>query len=403
MELWQKNLYSLWVAQFVAAVGLSMVVPFLPFYLRELGITEKQAVKVWSGLIFSAPFMVAAFLQPLWGILGDRYGRKPMVVRAMVGLALAHVLMGFAKTAPQLLALRFFQGSLSGFVAPSLALLASCTPEQKTGQALGTLQSALVIGMIVGPLLGGLLAHFMGCRPIFFWTGFFCLAAAFVVIGFVKENFIKQGTAHDSRLGARLLQNFRHVLGSPHLQSILFLLIIVQFSVMIVAPFLSLYVEFLKASPDYVALMTGLVFGITGVTNAATAPFWGNRADRIGYWKILRYSLTGMTLFFLPQAFVTNSYQLLILRAGLGVFLGGVLPTINTIVQRFTAEKDRGGIYGIFQSGLLIGNMAGPLVGGVLAAYLGLRSIFMITTGIFLLVALWERRTNHNSRSFPVI
>jgi len=403
MELWQKNLYSLWVAQFVAAVGLSMVIPFLPFYLRELGITEKQAVKVWSGLIFSAPFMVAAFLQPFWGILGDRYGRKPMVVRAMVGLALAHVLMGFARTAPQLLALRFFQGSLSGFVAPSLALLASCTPEQRTGQALGTLQSALVTGMIVGPLLGGLLAHFMGYRPIFFWTGFFCLAAALVVIAFVKENFIKPEAAKDSRLGSRLLQNFRHVLRSPDLRSILFLLIIVQFSVMIVAPFLSLYVEFLKASPDYVALMTGLVFGITGVTNAATAPFWGNRADRIGYWKILRYSLTGMTLFFLPQAFVTNVYQLLIFRAGLGVFLGGVLPTINTIVQRFTGEKDRGGIYGIFQSGLLIGNMAGPLVGGVLAAYLGLRSIFMITTGMFLLVSLWERRAKRNSRSVPVI
>jgi DHA1 family multidrug resistance protein-like MFS transporter len=403
MELWQKNLYSLWGAQFVAAVGLSMVIPFLPFYLRELGITEKQAVKLWSGLLFSAPFIVAAFLQPFWGILGDRYGRKPMVVRAMVGLALANVLMGFARTAPQLLALRFFQGSLSGFVAPSLALLASCTPEQKTGQALGTLQSALVTGMIVGPLLGGLLAHFMGYRPIFFWTGFFCLVAALVVIGFVKENFIKPGAAKDSRLGSRLLQNFRYVLHSPDLRSILFLLIIVQFSVMIVAPFLSLYVELLKASPDYIALITGMVFGITGVTNAATAPYWGNRADSVGYWKILRYSLTGMTLFFLPQAFVTNSYQLLILRAGLGVFLGGVLPTINTIVQRFTAEKDRGGIYGIFQSGLLIGNMAGPLVGGVLAAYLGLRSIFMITTGMFLLVSLWERRANHNSRSVPVI
>ncbi len=222
MELWQKNLYSLWGAQFVAAVGLSMVIPFLPFYLRELGITEKQAVKLWSGLLFSAPFIVAAFLQPFWGILGDRYGRKPMVVRAMVGLALANVLMGFARTAPQLLALRFFQGSLSGFVAPSLALLASCTPEQKTGQALGTLQSALVTGMIVGPLLGGLLAHFMGYRPIFFWTGFFCLVAALVVIGFVKENFIKPGAAKDSRLGSRLLQNFRYVLGSPDLRSILF-------------------------------------------------------------------------------------------------------------------------------------------------------------------------------------
>jgi MFS family permease len=390
MEPWQKNLYSLWIAQFIAAAGLSMIVPFLPFYLKELGVTAREDVKIWSGLLFSAPFMVAAFLQPLWGILGDRYGRKPMVVRAMFGLALANILMGFARTAPQLLALRFFQGSLSGFVAPSLALLASCTPESKTGQALGTLQSSLVSGMIIGPLLGGLLAHFMGYRPIFFWTGFFCLGAGLIVIKFVKENFIKKG----AEKGSRLTQNLRYVFGSPQLRVMLLLLVMVQFSLMFVAPFLSLYVEFLKFSPDYVGLMTGLVFGITGVTNAASAPLWGRRADRIGYRKILRYSVTGMTLFYLPQAFVTDAYQLLMLRAGLGVFVAGVLPTINAIVQRSTAEKDRGGIYGIFQSGLLVGNTAGPLLGGLLAASMGLRSIFLITTGIFFVALIWERKTN---------
>lgn len=390
MEPWQKNLYSLWIAQFIAAAGLSMIVPFLPFYLKELGVTAREDVKIWSGLLFSAPFMVAAFLQPLWGILGDRYGRKPMVVRAMFGLALANILMGFARTAPQLLALRFFQGSLSGFVAPSLALLASCTPESKTGQALGTLQSSLVSGMIIGPLLGGLLAHFMGYRPIFFWTGFLCLGAGLIVIKFVKENFIKKG----AEKGSRLTQNLRYVFGSPQLRVMLLLLVMVQFSLMFVAPFLSLYVEFLKFSPDYVGLMTGLVFGITGVTNAASAPLWGRRADRIGYRKILRYSVTGMTLFYLPQAFVTDAYQLLMLRAGLGVFVAGVLPTINAIVQRSTAEKDRGGIYGIFQSGLLVGNTAGPLLGGLLAASMGLRSIFLITTGIFFVALIWERKTN---------
>ena len=142
MELWQRNLYSLWFAQFIAMLGLSMIIPFLPFYVRELGVTGKEAVKIWSGFIFSAPFMVSAFLQPLWGVLGDRYGRKPMVVRAMLGLALANFLMGFAQNALQLLILRLFQGILSGFVAPSLALMASCAPREKTGQALGTLQTA---------------------------------------------------------------------------------------------------------------------------------------------------------------------------------------------------------------------------------------------------------------------
>jgi len=171
------------------------------------------------------------------------------------------------------------------------------------------------------------------------------------------------------------------------------LLILVQLSLQIATPFMSLYVEHLKVSPDYIGLMTGLVFGITGVTNALTAPVWGKRGDRIGYDKILSYSLLGMTLASLPQALVTNAYQLLALRGALGIFVSGVMPTVNTIVQRSTDEHRRGGIYGIFQSGLLVGNVFGPLLGGMLAAYLGLRMILLINGGIMGLAFLWLRKT----------
>ena len=392
MELWQKNLYSLWFSQLIAAMGLSLIIPFLPLYLRELGVVEKEAVKIWSGFIFSAPFMVSAFLQPLWGMLGDRRGRKPMVVRAMLGLALANFLLGFAQTPTQVLILRFLQGSLAGFVAPSLALMASCTPREKTGQALGTLQSALVTGMIIGPLLGGVLAHFMGYRPIFFWTAFFCFAGAMLVLRFVKEDFVRKEKEKRATLG----ENLRFVFQSPELRILIILIILVQLSIVIVAPFLSLYVEYLEFSPEYIGLMTGVVFGITGVANAVTAPFWGRRADRMGYRKVLNNSLLGISLFSLPQAFVTHVYQLLILRAGLGVFVSGVIPTINTIVQRSTSEKDRGGIYGIFQSALLVGNMAGPLLGGFLSASLGLRWIFLINALIFVIATIWCRKAIHS-------
>jgi len=392
MEFWQKNLYSLWFAQLIAAMGLSLIIPFLPLYLRELGVVEKEAVKIWSGFIFSAPFMVSAFLQPLWGMLGDRRGRKPMVVRAMLGLALANFLLGFAQTPTQVLILRFLQGSLAGFVAPSLALMASCTPREKTGQALGTLQSALVTGMIIGPLLGGVLAHFMGYRPIFFWTAFFCFAGAMLVLRFVKEDFVRK----EKEKRATLRENLRFVFQSPELRVLVILMVLVQLSIVIVAPFLSLYVEYLEFSPEYVGLMTGVVFGITGVANAVTAPFWGKRADRMGYRKVLNNSLLGISLFSLPQAFVTRVYQLLILRAGLGVFVSGVIPTINTIVQRSTSEKDRGGIYGIFQSALLVGNMAGPLLGGFLSASLGLRWIFLINALIFVIATIWSRKAIHS-------
>ena len=390
MELWKRNLYSLWVAQFLAGAGLSMVMPFLPFYLKDLGVTDPDSVKIWSGLVFSAPFMVSAFMQPLWGVLGDRYGRKPMVVRAMIALGLANIAMGFAQTAPQLLILRFIQGSLSGFVAPSLALLASCTPEDRTGQAIGTIQSSLVTGMIVGPLLGGLLAHFSGYRPLFFGTGICCLAAAAIAVIFVQEKFAGAG----GRKKSGLRENLRFVFANGELRFLFLLLVVIQVSIHIVGPFLSLYVEFLQFPADYVAVMSGAVFGITGVTNASTAPIWGRRGDRIGYRRVLRYAIGGAALFYLPQAFVTDAYQLLALRAGIGIFIGGILPTILTIVQKSTPEQSRGGIYGIFQSGLLLGTMGGPLIGGFLSASLGLRAIFLLTTGLILAAAFWERKAN---------
>lgn len=389
MTLWERNLYSLWIGRFIPIAGLTMVMPFLPLYIRELGVTGTEAVKLWSGLIFAAPFMIGIFMQPLWGMMGDRYGRKPMVVRGMIGIAAASFLMGFTHSVFQLLILRFFQGVFAGFNAPSLALQASCTPENRIGQALGTLQTSQMSGFIVGPLLGGLLSHLMGYRPIFFWTGACCLTGALIVLAFVREDFIKKG----GRKGARLQQNLLDIYRSTDLRTMLVLLIMIQVSIQIVSPFLSLYVEFLKISADRVALMTGLVFGITGVTNVATSPFWGKRADRVGYRKILRFSLLGMTLFYLPQAFVTNVHQLLILRAGLGIFVGGAIPSIQSIVQRSSAPENRGAIYGIFQSGLLLGNVVGPLVGGGLAAVLGLRSIFLITTGFLFLSMMWERKT----------
>ena len=390
MELWKRNLYALWNAQFIAVAGLSMVVPFFPLYLKELGVVDPERVKIWSGLLFAAPFMVSTFLQPIWGILGDRYGRKPMVIRGMVGMGLANILMGFAGTASHLLLLRLFQGSVAGFMAPSLTMLSSCAPENRTGQALGTLQSSIVIGMTIGPLLGGLMAHFMGYRFIFFWTGFFCFVAGAIVLFLAEENFIRKGREGQSRLR----ENIRYVFQSPELRIIFLFIIIVQFSIQIVTPFLSLYVELLKFPEVYLGLMTGFVFGATGVTNALTAPFWGRRGDRMGYEKILTYCFLGMTLVYLPQAFVTDAYQLLLLRAGLGVFVAGVMPTVNTLVRRHTEEKNRGGIYGIFQSGLLVGNMAGPLIGGILSAAFGLRAIFFITTGMIFLVLCWHRRMN---------
>jgi len=242
--------------------------------------------------------------------------------------------------------------------------------------------------MIVGPLLGGMMAYFIGYRGLFFGTGLLCTIGGGVTIAFVREDFVKG--KGQKRPG--LFQNLGFVFRTPHLRMMFLLLILVQVSIHLVGPFLSLYVEYLKFPHEYVALMSGFVFGITGVANAAMAPVWGRRGDKIGHWKVLRYCLAGLTLLYLPQAFVTDAYQLLALRAGLGIFLGGLLPTVQTIVQRSSAQENRGGIFGIFQSALLLGMMIGPLFGGFLSASLGLRAVFLVTTGVIFLAVLWERK-----------
>ncbi len=386
MEPWKKNLYSVWSAQFIAGLGLNLVIPFLPLYLRDLGVSGDQELKLWSGVVFSAPFMISAFMQPLWGILGDRVGRKPMIARAMLGLSLAHFLMGFAQSPFQFFLCRLLQGTLAGFIAPSLALVSTSTPPEKTGFALGTLQSALISSLIVGPLLGGVLIHFMGARPIFFMTGFLCLSGALVILHFVNETFVP-----GQRRQSELIRNLRYVFFSPALRKLFFLVLLVQFSIFFVVPFLTLYVEFLGVAPDYVGLITGFVFGVTGITSAVTAPFWGRYADRAGYRKVLRIALIGMIACLIPQGFVTNAYQLMFFRAGLGLFVSGTVPIINSIVRHSTDESRRGGIYGIFQSGFLLGNMIGPLAGGTLAAWFGLRAIFVATGTLLCLGPLLER------------
>ena len=178
-------------------------------------------------------------MQPLWGILGDRVGRKPMIVRALFGISLAHILMAFAQNPYHLLMCRLFQGCFAGFLAPSLALVSSGTPEQKTGYALGTLQMALISSLILGPFLGGVLIHFMGARSIFLLTGVLCFFGSLIVLRFVKETF--QPSMERRESGLR--NNLRAVFYTPELRNLFFLLLVIQFSLFFVAPFLTLYVN----------------------------------------------------------------------------------------------------------------------------------------------------------------
>lgn len=388
MEPWKRNLYSLWATEFLAALGMALVLPFLPFYVRELGVQDLHDVERWSGLIFSAPFMVAIFAGPLWGWLGDRYGRRMMLIRAIFGYAGTSFLMAFAQNVQQLFILRLIMGGVAGFIAATLAIVSTSTPREHMGYAMGVLQTSLTSGAIIGPFIGGFLADQMGYRNIFFITAGFGFVAGLLVILLVQES----ERAPDEMKSPGLLSNFRFVFTSATLVTIFIASSIVQLAVMAIQPVLSLFVETLWPTTEHLATVAGGVFAITGFAGLISAPYWGKRGHRMGYKRVLALTLLGTGITCVPQAFVNRVYQLLTLRFVHGLFAGGILPALYTLTTLNAPEEQRGGIMGITRSGLLIGNVVGPISGGFLAASIGMRPLFLFTAALLITVTFSARR-----------
>ncbi|MBI3579006.1 MAG: MFS transporter, partial [Ignavibacteriales bacterium] len=223
LEPWRRNLYIIWAAQFIAMMGMNLVVPFLPFYIRSLGVTDTAETARWSGLVFAGPFFSAFFLTPVWGYLGDRYGRKLMTVRAIFGLAISQILVGFAPNVEMLFVFRMIQGAISGFLAAALALVSANTPKEKSGYAIGLLQTATSSGGVIGPLVGGTLADTLGYRPIFLIVGALCSITGIIVMRFVKET-VRPQDYEPSRHS--LLSNYNYVLQSGAIRAALGLILV---------------------------------------------------------------------------------------------------------------------------------------------------------------------------------
>jgi DHA1 family multidrug resistance protein-like MFS transporter len=186
-EAWRRNLIFIWVGVFVGLLGANFVFPFIPFFLKdELGVADSR-VSYYTGLTASVTGLSLTLTAPLWGSLADRYGRKPMFVRALVGAGLLILLMGLVQTVWQLVALRFAMGAFAGTMGAAAALVAATTPRERVGYALGTLQTGVFAANMLGPFVGGVVAAQLGLRESFFFCGGLYLVACALVFFFVKE------------------------------------------------------------------------------------------------------------------------------------------------------------------------------------------------------------------------
>ena len=384
MEPWRKNLYILWSTQFISMLGMSFIVPFLPFFIRELGVTNEDELARWSGLAFAGPFIISFFMVPIWGWLGDRYGRKLMVVRATYGLAASQVLIGLSQNVEQLFFFRVLQGSVSGFIAAALALTSATTPKDRTGYAIGVLQTATAAGTMVGPMVGGTLADAFGFRPIFF-----IVAAMFVINGiFVIKGVKEARTDEDQPQRYGLIDNYTYALAAPNIRLALILIVCAQMAIGMVQPIFALFVELLEVSKDYLATITGVIFSIAGVFTVLSAPWWGKRNDRVGYRRnlLVACSIAGVT--YIAHAAAFHALVLIPLRAALGLCLGGIIPPLFSFISKHTEGHRRGAIMGIASSFYILANIVGPVSGGYVAAHLGIRASFIASGAMLLFTTL---------------
>lgn len=399
MELWRKNLFILWGTQFLAMLGMNLVVPFLPFFIRQLGVTDDASLAQWSGVAFSGTFFSAFIATPIWGAFGDRYGRKPMVIRALVGLGLSQLLIGLSQSPLQVVLFRIVQGAISGFIASSLALVSTNTPKDRIGYALGMLQSATAGGMVMGPFVGGLLADLIGYREIFFITASLCFVGSTVVFYHVKE------PSHPSR-GAQpytVRQNYVLMFSDRRLRLVGLTLIVGQMSVLMIEPIFALFIEEFQTGSAYLSTVTGGIFSIAGLFMVISAPWWGKRNDRLGYKRNLTIALAATGIVYAGHIIVTDLVQLGALRAILGFVRGGVLPTLYSLVSLFAPADRRGGMMAIGSSLTLFGNMLGPIIGGYVAAHFGIQTSFLVNSGMLLLMSLllWRFLEESSSSNPP--
>lgn len=380
MEIWKRNLYVIWAAQFLAMAGMSMVVPFLPFYIRELGVTAQSEVEKWSGLVFAGPFMLSFLLTPYWGSLGDRYGKKVMVIRAIFGLSLSQFLIGISSNVYELFIFRLFQGAASGFIAAALALVSSSTPQEKSGYSIGLLQTSISAGTIIGPLIGGLTADITSHRAVFFITAVLCFISGLAIIFYVKEpEKIKQ----EKRIN--VFDNMRFVFSDQILPIALISIILIQISISITQPAFALFVESITEEKTYLSTIAGAVYGVTGIATAISSPYWGKRNDRKGYSKNLYIALAGASVSLILHSFINSNYELLPLRVILGLCIGGMVPTFYTMINKNIPEERKSGIMGIASSSTLFGNLTGPLIYSSIVFFTGVKYVFLFS-GIIIIV-----------------
>ncbi len=399
MTSWKRTLTISVLVQLISAIGMSSIFPFLPLYIEDLGSRWDMSIELLAGLVFSVQAFTMMLAAPVWGALADRKGRKVMVERATIGGAILITLMGFVRSAEELVLLRGVQGLVTGVLSALTALVAANVPRERTGYALGLLQVGLWTGMSIGPLLGGAVADLLGYRAAFIATASLLALAGVLVVWGIDEKFEPVPKPDGGPNG--FLSAWRHVVQMPGVPLTYASRFLSNLGRSMVMPFVPLFVQVLMPESARIATITGVVTGLSAGAGALSAVYLGRLGDRIGHRRVVVGASLFAALFYFPQTFVTEVWQLLILQGLTGFAAGGLMPALSALLAGYTDPGEEGAVYGLESSIMSAARAIAPMLGAGLAGWFGLRSMFLASGFIFLALAMLPGRALPEPRTVP--
>ncbi|MBY5001387.1 multidrug efflux MFS transporter [Streptococcus suis] len=381
---WKQNLKVAWLGNFLTGTSFTLVMPFISVFVEELGVGPGQ-VEYYAGLAVSANAFAAAVMAPIWGSLADRYGRKPMMVRAAFAMVFTMGGMAFVPNVFWLLALRVLNGVFTGYIPNATALVASQVPKDKTGYALGTLSTGAVAGNLIGPTLGGILAEMFGVHTVFLLVGLLYAIVVLLTVFYIREDFvpIKKGEEMSVK------EVFEQVKDRQMLVGLFVTSMIIIAAAQAVVPILTLYVRHLGQT-DNLLFVAGFIISLPGMASLVTSGYLGKIGDRIGNHRLLLIALTYSLLINVFCVFAENPFQLGLLRFMYGFGTGALLPSVNSLLTKLTPKEGISRIFSYNQLFNNLGSVVGPMMGSAVATHMGYDWVFYLSSGLVLFNLIWS-------------
>jgi MFS family permease len=378
------------VIQLVSMGAMEMSGPFWPLQIQKLlGVANAHYTGLLSSLVYAGPMMAAMVLTPMWGRLGDRTGHKPMIIRALLALAVCQALAAFASDPWVLVAIRVAQGALAGFIAAAQAYALACCGDGGRGQILARLQSATAVGSLAGPVLGGWLMDVSGFALLCYSATAVCLLCAVISL-FLPSDSQRTRSTRTSAPTA---------LPKGWLTAMLGIIVLIQAAKMMPQPFYALYVADVLHAP---AWLIGASYAASALTLALSAPLWGRLFDRhqpAHTLRVIEWVTWACALTLAFTAIASEWLGFLASRLLWGVWQGALLPVAYTLIANTVAPSQQGFALGLGNSAAKAGALGGVLIGGIGMGMVGMAHSFWLVALTYALAALGIRAIRSFTRT----